>query len=822
MRDLLQAALHGVTTLSTGDWLSIRAIYDDHVIYGVYVGDGAATGLTRRTYVIAENGTVTLGDAEPVVERREFEPVAEGVEATEAAESTPTTTPAAATAPPIAEATTATSATLRTFADGSLIEAVDGSDGWSWRIQVITAGVSANENEYPLPTLHEAAPHYDGRPVFYGAGRDHNPNERGFASIAGYITNPIPNPHGVEATLEVNRGKPDVREAISHAYGIQQRTKRSVFGFSHVVPAGGFVSEARKPRGRRVTKITAVESVDLVMTPAAGGALLSPLSEAVVDPLQEAIVDLERILARLRAGETLTPEELGALHQNLGGQALAEALAAGHATATGAAATTAATTTATTVTTDTSLTEALNQRVLDMERQMRLAEASGVLATQLAGSNLPDAFRANIHADFGGRLFEAADLEARITRDRDTLAAINSVRPNGLGARVAVTADSRDRLQESMDGMFGLVRGTTPREDRMVPWYDTASHFMTLREAFTAVTGVHNPNPRQILAEAIRYLNPEEREIMSLSESITTSTFGEMLGDSIRRSVIRGYTDPSEQEFMKIVSDVTSLSDFRTNHRVRMGGYGDLPAVNQGGTYQNLTSPGDEEVTYAPTKYGGLEDLTLEMIANDDMGIVRQIPLRMAQAAVRTLRHAVWNVLRDNPTIYDSQPLFDNSAHGNLGSTALSAAGMSTTRALMRLQTQYGVAQPLGSANLPRFLLVPAELEEIAFKISTSNPYVLASAENATTPNIHRGLETVVVDDWTDATDWVAVADPNKVPTIEIGFFNGRREPELFVQDAANVGSVFNADKITYKIRHIWGIAVLDYRGFYKHVVAGS
>jgi hypothetical protein len=59
------------------------------------------------------------------------------------------------------------------------------------------------------------------------------------------------------------------------------------------------------------------------------------------------------------------------------------------------------------------------------------------------------------------------------------------------------------------------------------------------------------------------------------------------------------------------------------------------------------------------------------------------------------------------------------------------------------------------------------------------------------------------------------------MPLLEVGFYNGQEEPELWVQDLPNVGSVFNSDKVTYKIRHIWGICVLDYRGFYRETVAG-
>ena len=41
----------------------------------------------------------------------------------------------------------------------------------------------------------------------------------------------------------------------------------------------------------------------------------------------------------------------------------------------------------------------------------------------------------------------------------------------------------------------------------------------------------------------------------------------------------------------------------------------------------------------------------------------------------------------------------------------------------------------------------------------------------------------------------------------------GRQDPELFVQNDATNGSVFTADKVTYKVRHIYSGTVLDHRG---------
>jgi hypothetical protein len=51
---------------------------------------------------------------------------------------------------------------------------------------------------------------------------------------------------------------------------------------------------------------------------------------------------------------------------------------------------------------------------------------------------------------------------------------------------------------------------------------------------------------------------------------------------------------------------------------------------------------------------------------------------------------------------------------------------------------------------------------------------------------------------------------------IELGFYQGRQDPELFVQNDPTVGSVFTADKLTWKIRHIYGGTVVDYRALYR------
>ena len=63
---------------------------------------------------------------------------------------------------------------------------------------------------------------------------------------------------------------------------------------------------------------------------------------------------------------------------------------------------------------------------------------------------------------------------------------------------------------------------------------------------------------------------------------------------------------------------------------------------------------------------------------------------------------------------------------------------------------------------------------------------------------------------------FTAKGRPADHPLIEVGFMDGRIDPELFMQDDPTVGSVFSADKVTWKLRHIYGLTAVDYRGFQR------
>jgi hypothetical protein len=222
------------------------------------------------------------------------------------------------------------------------------------------------------------------------------------------------------------------------------------------------------------------------------------------------------------------------------------------------------------------------------------------------------------------------------------------------------------------------------------------------------------------------------------------------------------------------------------------------------------TSPTDEKATYAAAKRGGTEDVTLEMIKNDDVGAIARIPGKLSRAAQRTLAKFVFDFFRTNPNVYDGNAFF-HAAHNNLFAAALSAVELGNHRLAMLKQTELNSADRLGIA--PSVLLIPFDLQETAVNLFNRSTNLDKTFIQELVMNV------LPVWYWTDTNDWCTVADPADIPTLEVGFLDGKEDPELFVQDNPTVGSLFTNDKVTYKIRHIYGGNVTDFRGATKAVV---
>lgn len=685
--------------------------------------------------------------------------------------------------------------------------------GKVWRVVIVSPGLSENNFDYPETVLREAVPLFNGRPAILRADDEHLLNQNlSVGNIVGYYSDCCyEDEYGVVGTLTILDTHKELMQSMAELWDeglLNPNNGNPIFAYSMV--AGGLAFADDTNYNIMVAReIREVCSVDLVVMPASKTKTLAMIQgkKKQKPQTQELCMDRKKMMKYIEARAPQLVTKIKLKEGEEGADAELEVV----------------------------FTEAINLALeppakkdppkkdppkktsakLEPDgitpeeiREFREANSTLILEGHLRGAvKLHDVVKDKVRQRLKGQIYKEAQVLKIISEETtamDALVAAGFIKPSVLGTpRTDVGMNEARKQILALDGFFA---GEDLEKDK-----EKVPRYRSFREAYVGITG----------DGALTGRTSEAPGLKKFREALDSGSWAEILGDSITRRMVAEYGLMGLNDWRLICSDITPIKDFRTNRRMRMGYYANLPGVAQGGTYQPLTSPTDEEATYAVSKKGGTEELTIEMIANDDVGAVRRIPLRLARAAKQTLYEFVFSFISDNGAIYDSVAL-GHADHSNLGSTALSHAAFITARQSMQKQTGYGSTKRLGL--VPKFILHPIDLEELAVQLVV-NKVVTTDTFSTKVSVINRkqqgAVDQVTVKYWSDATDWALVCDPTECPTIEVGFLNGNEEPELFVQDSPVVGSMFSADKLTYKIRHIYGACVLDYRGFFLSVVAG-
>lgn len=661
---------------------------------------------------------------------------------------------------------------------GNFIEAEGEASSGKWLIRVIQAGLSGNRNFYPDATLREAVPMFNAVRVFVKSDAEHVDGQgKAFLQLVGGLSDAVfvegasPDTGEIRAVLTMIEPEGAIAVKVREAY---QRGLAHLFGFSIDANATAATAMREGKKIRTAKKITKVNSVDLIVEPGAGGQLIRMVE--AIEPQFNKEQDMNLRQRMLEAIRQKTPTAFaGVAIEDISDEALEQSYRESLVSAKPAAAS------------------------QDVAELIRMVEARGNARNTINSADLPAPAKQRLLADFAAReSFADADVASAIKAEQDYLAQFTEsghVRAGefGSGARAE---DRSVKVADMLDAFFDPAH----KDHRSV---------RSFKEAYVEITGDKDVTGRIENCDRSRL-----REAVggAFRESLDSASFANVLGNSLTRRMVSEYNTAVEFQAWRRIASVVPINDFRTQERVRYGGYGDLAIVDEKDPYVSISSPTDEKATYGVKKRGNTEDITMEMIKNDDVGAIRGIPQKLGRAAQRTLAKFVFDFLRTNPTIYDGLALF-HASHGNLATAALDATSLAARRLAMLKQTEKDSGDRLGIG--PRTLVVPVDLQQAAvdlFKLSTNNEKTFIQALT---------LDIIPVWYWTDATDWCLVADPRDIPTIEVGFLDGAEEPSLFVQDMPNSGSMFANDTITYKIRHIYGGAVVDYRGLDKSVVAG-
>jgi hypothetical protein len=744
-----------VATATPAPMLYVEDVFDDYIV----VEDESSERMWKRSYSVAADGTITLGDPVEVREQTTYLPIAEagalrvekrgtkfvlcgpdGDMATFADEFTANTALVKAKAKAkAAESSDAPAAHSLVESDSLLLEAVE-PEGKVIDVLAIRAGRSQNRKVYRPAVLQEAVTRgvFDGAKAFASEGRDHF-GARGVKALVGwwdgarYGTFALPNGGTIEGVAShFHPTDPALRNTLREAIegGRPDLIGFSIFGDGPLqkLPNGDF----------DVTRIDVVESIDPVIHPAAGGQAL-------------------RLIASVEGSMNTCPK-------------------CGVTIAEGA--------------THTCLAESIDAAVA-----ARLApiETRALVESEIsARAGMPDAVKARIRTATAGKALDAAAVTALVESEVAYAASFAPARVTGAGPTIEPGQDERAKMVEAISDVL-----------------DGKAH--SIRRVYEDLTGDRSLTGK--LQESGRITESRLTE-----SAIISTTFPLMTQEAMHKRLLAEYAKPGLDDWRKIVSAITPVTDFRDRKGIRIGGYGDLPIVAERGDYTALAEPGEEQVTIPKAvKRGGTEDLTMEAIANDDVAGFRRIPTSLARSAKRTLNKAVWAVLSGN-MVYtgDSKALF-HADHANLGAAAFAAASLAAGRLAMLKQQEPGTLEPIGI--VPKFLAIPSDLTETVMTL-LKTPLVTGVTAYNFAGSIIDPSNVIEVPHWTDTNNWYLVGDPTQYDTIEVCFFNGREEPELLLQDQPNVGDNFIKDVLTYKIRHIWSVGLLDTKPFYGAIVA--
>jgi hypothetical protein len=648
--------------------------------------------------------------------------------------------------------------------------------GHEVRVTIIQGGTSKNGYTYDESALRTIAQMVEGAHAYADHALQLDGGVRSIRDVVGFyhdaqfIATSGEQAQRVDATLHIFEASDWLWSLIREACLLN---RPQLIGLSIDVLGQWQLNEAT--RTKQVTSIASLNSCDIVTRPSAGGAFRRILHSDTIheDPVDTAQKGNDPMS---ESAESIVETQTNTGHD---------------------------------VRPDQSIVEQQRLQIEQMLLETRQQRSELLLERHLHESILPVAVKQQVRERFAGRIFEESELEAELHSSVNMMAQLTQdglIRGNGYEkSSVTSMITEAEKIQAAFDSMFDL--------DIDITRLGNIRAFEGIREAYARVTGdAAVTGGISGLSSLGQIRVSEHAPIGRITEAdTTTASFSYLLGTSMNKRLLKDY-QAWPAEWMKFCQ-IVPIRDFKQQSRVRFGAFGSLPVVPEDSAYTTATLT-DSAATYVPQKRGNLVTVSREVIINDDLQAIKQIPTKLAVSAAYTLAEFVYGFLTSGANIYDGSPLFTSGApHNNLGASALSTAAMQTGVTAMREQTNYA-GKRIGLR--PRYLVVPPELEWTAM-VATKSAGIPGSPNNDL--NTMLGFVTPIVSpQLTSSTQWFLIADPREIDTVEIGFVGGVTDPALYIQDNPLIGTSFSQDVLAFKIRHEYGGCVTDFRSCYRGI----
>ena len=295
----------------------------------------------------------------------------------------------------------------------------------------------------------------------------------------------------------------------------------------------------------------------------------------------------------------------------------------------------------------------------------------------------------------------------------------------------------------------------------------------------------------------------------------STSDLPALFENTMNRSLKDAYEE--EPQTWGPLSSRQDLPDFKQATEVDFGSRLIPQPLQEGGAYKTGVVR-DGKGTWSIITYGLEVGITRQMIINDDLSALGEVPSQMGRGARLLESNLVWNLVT-KPSLGETVSL-DNKAlfhadHNNTISGATSVIGIAgMDAAKVKLRKQQDASG--NSLNLrPAYLLAPPELETNALQFLFPTGYAPTNLTGANGPNpFAGGVELIIENRLAEVTNgtkmWYLTSSPGRVPMIRHGYLQGEAGPTITQEEKRN------PDVLSLLVRIDFGCALRDWRGFVR------
>ncbi len=302
-----------------------------------------------------------------------------------------------------------------------------------------------------------------------------------------------------------------------------------------------------------------------------------------------------------------------------------------------------------------------------------------------------------------------------------------------------------------------------------------------------------------------------------LQAAFSTVSLPGILSNIANKMLLDGYE--YVEDAWRQICKFSSVNNFQEHVRYRLTSSFKFEKIGDGGELKHGKID-EQKFSQKADTFGIMFALTRQMIINDDLAALTDIPRQIGMGAAEAICDAVWELLLSNPVQPDGKPFF-HKEHKNLiegPETALDVDGLTLAEIAFMEQVKPN-GRPLGIPA--RIMLVPTALKVVAEMLMKSTVLNETTPESKGKPNTnpHAGkFEVTSTSYLSNATfknasskAWYLLADPNRLPALEVAFLGGQDRPTVERADAD-----FNVLGIQFRGYLDFGVKEQDHRGILK------